>query len=110
MRLSQDYSVSGLYFIGNSYIDRILCGNQEVFEEFSLFQSAFNLDLSISVYFYLKEDTVTDWETPSYNNRSAKEADVTWDGLVNHIQVSGESELFQSPRKRKWHENRASLD
>jgi len=41
------------------------------------------LDLSIAVAFYQMRDTDADWETPGYNNCTAKEADVNGSGIVN---------------------------
>jgi len=42
-----------------------------------------DLDLSIAASFYLCDETDADWETPYYNGRSAKDADVTGDGVVD---------------------------
>ena len=42
-----------------------------------------DLDLGIAIYFYLRSSTEPNWETPEYNGRSAKDADVTGNGLVD---------------------------
>ena len=40
-------------------------------------------DLAIAVYFYQMRSTNANWETPSYSNVSAKQADVNGSGVVN---------------------------
>jgi len=40
-------------------------------------------DLSIAVYFYQMRSTDANWETQSFNNVSAKQADVNGSGIVN---------------------------
>jgi len=41
------------------------------------------IDLSIAVYFYQMRSTDADWETPGFNNVTAKQADVNASGIVN---------------------------